>query len=1174
MGTFDAINAVRIGLASPEHIRRWSHGEVTKAETINYRTQKPEKNGLFCEIIFGPIHDWSCACGKYQHKRQAGFVCEKCGVELAPATVRRERMGHIELATPIVHPWYVRDRTISLLLDLSPWKLASLLAYQRYLVLQINEEERSRECCPQQKTSEPAEVAFSTLLASLHVGDLLEEGQYQALFRMFPTTFQAKTGAEAIHTLLDTLDLDALAAQLRREMEEGTDPKKAMRRLQVVEAFRSSGQCPRWMVLSCLPVLPPELRPLLVLDGGRIVSADLNELYCRLIHRNNRLKQFLGRGAPDMILNNERRLLQEACHALLDNLHKKQPFTDVRNRPLKSFTDILQGKQGRFRRNLLGKRVDYSGRSVIVAGPTLLLHECGLPKEMACELFKPFLVRMLINRQYARNTKVAKRMVERRHEQIWDLLDEVLFERVVLLNRAPTLHRLSIQAFQPRLIEGKAIQLHPLVCSAFNADFDGDQMAIHVPLSEAAQEEARRLLLSTRNVRHPASGEPSISPSQEIVLGCFYLTEDRPSERKGDYLFTNSNEALLAHAAGHIDLHTPIVVRVSDQYHYKMPRPTEQQAPKPSHGRIETTVGRLLFNEILPEHLRYRNYPMTKECLKALVADCLSICGEEVTVRLLDDMKRLGYQYATKSGISLALSDIQIPAERERLIEQGRQQVQEIDESYHRGETTYDEWSRQVIAMWTEMTERISEQVKEALDPYGTIMTIVKSGATKATFQQIRQLSGIRGLMASPSGKILPIPVLSNYLLGLLVWEIFIAASGARKGFMDRSLNTAMSGYLTRRLVEAGMEVIVTQEDCHTTEGLSITHEEALRMGLPHMGSRIIGRVLAACTETLAKGTLLDEKLTNMLLQQGIEHLLVRSPLFCQAPYGVCRQCYGSNLATGKLVAQGTAVGVLAGQAIGEPGTQLTMRTFHAGGIANNASDITLGLPRVNDLFEVHTPSQAAPMADREGVIKKIETKTKTGGYRIDFVSHPNEEHKEWTYDIPFRRVLAVEQGQAVDIGTPLVEGPLHPQDLFQLLGREATQRYLLQEVQRVYRGTGAVIHDKHIEIILRQMFRYVLVSDAGDTDLFPGEVTDRFAFLQHVAAALAQGGKPARARPLLLGLTRTVLQTASWIAAASFQDTSRVLVRAAIQHQRDQLIGLKERLVIGKKLPGARGKE
>ena len=900
------------------------------------------------------------------------------------------------------------------------------------------------------------------------------------------------------------------------------------------------------MILSVIPVLPPELRPLLILDGGRIASSDLNELYCRILHRNNRLKRFLEQKAPEIILNNERRLLQEACHALFDNAHTRKKATDSRRRPLKSLTDVLQGKQGRFRRNLLGKRVDYSGRSVIVAGPQLKLHECGLPKEIAYELFKPFVIGKLLDHQYARSPKAAKRMVERRDELIWDVLDEVLFERVVLLNRAPTLHRLSFQAFQPRLIEGTAIQLHALVCSAFNADFDGDQMAVHLPLSQRAQEEAHRLLLSTHNLRHPASSEPSISPSQEIVLGCFYLTEDRPGAKKAGRVFTNNNEAQLAHTAGHIDLHTRISVRVGEVLVYTTPPPTEPTHP--ARGRVETTVGRLLFNDILPAQLGYRNYPMTKEALKELVAECLSACGDEATVHLLEKIKRIGFQYATKSGISFALSDIQIPPEREVLIAQGRKQAEEVDRLYHAGEATYDEWYCKVIEVWTQITEEISGKLKDVLDPFGTIMTIVKSGATKAKFQQIRQLSGIRGLMASPSGKILPIPILSNYLLGLLVWEIFIAASGARKGFMDRSLNTALSGYLTRRLVEAGMEVIVTQEDCQTREGLLITNEECRHMGLLTMRSRIIGRVLAERAGTYAAGTLLDENLVDMLLDSGIEYVRVRSPLYCQASYGICRHCYGSDLATGKLIRLRAAVGVLAGQAIGEPGTQLTMRTFHAGGIAHNAADITLGLPRVNDLFEAHIPAQAAPMAEHCGIVKRIEADTQTGGYSIHFASTSNQAQEEWISPIGRRWKLAIQEGQTVEIGTPLVEGPLNPHEILQLLGRDATQRYIIQEVQRVYRGTGAVIHEKHLEVIVRQMLRYVLVSNAGDTDLLPGSLVDRFTFQQCIACVLAQGGRPASAQPQLLGLTNTTLHTASWITAASFQDMSRVLSRAAIQ--------------------------
>jgi DNA-directed RNA polymerase subunit beta' len=1162
MQRFETVTVLRIGLASPEQMRRWSYGEVTRPETINYRTHKPEKEGLFSEQIFGPLRDWSCACGKYKYVHEAGVICEKCGVALAPATVRRERMGHIELAASIVHPWYLRDRSISQLLNLSPWQLSAVQASERYLVLAIDEVER-RNIHAQMHHEDDTEAQIADVLMALRVGDLLDGTQYYTLLSRFHAVVDAKTGAEAIQERLSALDLEQLAASLRDELAaQDTDRKQVLRRLRVVEAFRASGQDPAWMVLSVLPVLPPELRPVLQLENGRWASSDLNELYCRVLHCNNRLKNFMQQQAPEILLNHERRLLQDACSALLDNAHQKKPTRGARKQPLKSLTDALQGKQGRFRRNLLGKRVDYSGRSVIVAGPNLLLHECGLPKAMACELFKPFVMRKLLDRHYARSPKVAKRMVERRDPCIWDLLEEVMFERVVLLNRAPTLHRLSIQAFQPRLIEGNALQLHPLVCSAFNADFDGDQMAVHVPLSQVAQEEAHRLLLATHHLRHPASGEPAIIPSQEIVLGCFYLTEERPGEKPAHSVFTDRNEVLLAYAAGHIKVHTPLCVRLPGQQVYMTQPPAELQIP--SRGRVQTTVGRLLFNEILPEALHYRNYPMTKDALKALIAECLVTCGEETTVRLLDAMKRLGYQYATKSGISFALSDIVMPPERDTLIQQSQAQGEEIETLYHAGEMTYEEWYRQVIALWTETTDAISGKLQEALDPYGTIMTIVKSGATKAKFQQIRQLSGIRGLLASPSGAILPIPVLSNYLLGLHVWEIFIAASGARKGFMDRSLNMAMSGYLTRRLVEAGMEAVITQEDCHTTEGQLITSAACHRLGLPTMRSLVIGRVLAEAVGTFPAGTLLDETLVDGLLASGVESLRVRSPLSCQTPYGLCAQCYGADLATGKLVTRGAAVGVIAGQAIGEPGTQLTMRTFHAGGIANNAADITLGLPRVNELFEAHIPAHPAPFADRRGIVNAIEKDEAMGEVHVHCVSDTAQEHEEWTYMLPLGRSLMVQSGQVVEIGMSLIAGPLDPQELLQRLGQEAVQHYIINEVQRVYRATGAVIHNKHLEVIVRQMLRYVVVADPGDMDLFPGESLDRFVFLHRVAAIVAQGGKPALARPQLLGLTKTVLHTSSWVAAASFQDMSRILAGAAIERRRDGLVGLKEKLVVG----------
>lgn len=1161
-----AIDALRISLASPEHIRAWSYGEVTKPETINYLTHQPEVGGLFCERIFGPLFDWTCACKKYQRTRKAGFVCEKCGVELAPATVRRERMGHIELAAPIVHPWYVRGGgPLPLLLDLSPRVLTTLLSYQCYLVTSLNE--GMREHLLSRPLDAPCEDTLRARFATLQRGDVLEASLWRNLAILYGASFEAQTGAAALHTFLAVLDLDDLSRHLHAEsMTEGTGQRKALKRLHVVEAFRTSGLNPAWMVFSVLPVLPPELRPLVPLDGGRYVSSDSNVLYARVLHRNIRLKRFLERKAPEMVLNNERRLLQDACDALFDNAHKKKPLFGPQRQPLKSLTDHLQGKNGLFRRNLLGKRVDYSGRSVIVVGPHLSLHECGLPKGMACELFKPFIIRTLVERNYAQTPRHAKRMVEHRDPLIWNILAEILFERVVLLNRAPTLHRLSIQAFQPRLIEGNAIQLHPLVCSSFNADFDGDQMAVHVPLSEAAQAEARRLLLSTRNLRNPASGEPTVSPSQEIVLGCFYLTEERPSTKRAGHIFTDSNEARLAYDAGYINLHTPITVRSADTLCYNAPPPIHAQSPK--RGRLHTTMGRIIFNEVLPVPLRYRNYPMTKEALKALVSESLVTCGEATTVHMVDALKRVGYQYATKSGISFALSDITIPPEREASIQQGKQRVEEVDDGYRRGEITYEEWYRRVLEIWTEVTEYISGTLKDVLEPYGTLMTIVKSGATKAKFQQIRQLSGIRGLMASPSGRILPVPVLSNYFLGQQVWEEFIAASGARKGFGDRSLNTAMSGYLTRRLVEVGMEVSITQKECGTTEGLLLTLTESRQLGLPHMRLQLGGRLLAEALGELPAGTILDEQSMDYLLQQEVECVRVRSPLHCQTVSGICQHCYGLDLSTKKLVRLGMAVGVIAGQSIGEPGTQLTMRTFHSGGIAHAIGDITQGLPRVNELFEARTPKHAALLAEESGIVRAVEKDTRTGKYHIRITAAQPSLNDERCYDALLDRIIIVREGQSVEAGTPLTDGPLALHDILRLQGVEATQRYLINEVQKVYRAAGAYIHDKHLETLVRQLTRSVLVRDPGDTSLLPGAVLDRFTYMGCVTSILAQGGRPSSASPLLLGLTKTVLQTESWIAAASFQDLTRVLVQAAIRSQQDTLVGLKERLVIGRKMP------
>jgi DNA-directed RNA polymerase subunit beta' len=1185
----EPIAALRLTIASPAQIRAWSSGEVTLPETINYLTDKPEPDGLFCERIFGPTADWTCACGKYRRERTPGFVCEVCGVEITTSSVRRERMGHVELAAPVAHPWFARHAPsiIALLLGLSQRKLTAVLSYSCYLVLAIDEAKREQALVERREGSEnePHNPCLARLLSELTVGDVLDETTFRQLSSQYGDLFRVGKGAEAIRERLLSLDLDTLSASLRQAIEPGgAAQRKAIKRLHVVEAFRASGIDPSWMILSVLPVLPPELRPLVRLDGGRFASSDLNVLYERVIYRNNRLKRFLALKAPEVMLNNEKRLLQEACDALLDNGHRGRPLTGSGGQPLKSLTESISGKRGRLRKHVLGKRVDYSGRSVIVGDPQLSLHQCGLPTRMCLELFKPFLIRKLLARHYAPNPRAAKRMVERTrtHDLIlWDLLEEVMHEKLVLLNRAPTLHRLSIQAFEAVRVEGNVITLHPLVCSAFNADFDGDQMAVHLPLSDEAQAEARALLLSTRNLRSPASGDPSISLSQDMALGLFYLTQDRPGGKSAGRIFADASEALLALDAGVIDLHTRIVVRVPDQTIYESPGSGETM---PERKRIETTIGRLLFNDALPERLRFKNYAMTKDHLKLLVVECLQVCGSQVTAQVADRLKTLGFHYATRSGLSFAISDIEVPPAKHEILAATEAEAEEIEQSYRAGMITAEERDRQLIEVWTRATEAISARLEAALDPWGSLATIIKSGATKAKFQQIRQLSGMRGLMANPTGEIIAVPVRGNYLEGLKVWELFIAASGARKGFMDRSLNTARSGYLTRKLVEVGLEVWITAEDCGTTQGLLITDEESKGMGLPSMRSRLLSRVVAESLseEGLEQGTSLSEEAVDRLLATGITAVRVRSPLTCQAPYGICQHCYGIDLANGYLVRRGTAVGVIAAQSIGEPGTQLTMRTFHSGGIANAQGDITLGLPRVEELFEVRAPKHRAVISEIDGIVQ-IEKDEATGAHRFRVTSGEavydakqtlpsnsahNEVCEERIYSVPAGQKLLVEHGQSIPAGTLLSAGTLDPQDLLRTLGRETTARYLVSEVQRVYRSTGVYLHDKHIEVIVRQMLRFVSVRDVGDTPLLPGEIVDCFTVEATNARVLAQGGTPALVSPVLFGLTKAALQTRSPLAAASFQDTSRVLAWAAIRGERDTLQGFKERLVVGRRIP------
>ncbi|GCE32048.1 DNA-directed RNA polymerase subunit beta' [Dictyobacter alpinus] len=1171
MEHMDAIAGLRLTLASPERIRSWSHGEVTEPETINYRTGQPEPNGLFSERIFGPTKDWSCACGKYKRVRTPGTRCEKCGVEMTTSSVRRERMGHIDLVVPVAHSWFARNApsTIALLLDLSPRQLSALLSYSVYIVLSLDEDQRQEHM----NTAQPADLDkhCTTRFAGLRVGEFLDEEEYRVLSLHFGHLFTAQTGAIAVRALLGALDLENIAAHLRRNIQhDANSQKKAIKRLHLVEAFRESCVDPAWMILEAIPVLPPELRPLVPLGGGRYAASDVNALYERVIYRNNRIKQFLAMNAPEMILNHERRLLQDACDALFDNGRRKNPVIGSHKQALKSLTDTLKGKEGRFRRNLLGKRVDYSGRSVIVGDTSLKLHQCGLPTKICLELFKPFLIRKLMEWDVAPHAHAAKKMIERtrkRHPVIWDALEEVMRGKVVLLNRAPTLHRLSIQAFEAVRMDGsQAIRLHPCVCSAFNADFDGDQMSVHLPLSDLAQAEARALMLSTRNLRAPASGEPAISISQEMVLGLFYLTQERPSAKSTGRIFADAAEAHIAFEHGIIDLHTRFFVRIPDEHIFETPGLLRRA---PERKRMETTLGRLIFNEVLPAPLRFKNYEMTKERLKQVIAECLETCGEAKTAKLADALKQLGFRYATRSGISFSvLSDIEVPPEKQGLLAQAEVAAQEIEEQLHAGMITADERYQHLIEIWTKATDAISKRLEAALDPWGSLATIIRSGATKAKFQQIRQLSGIRGLMASPTGRIIAIPIRGNYLEGLKVWEIFIAASGARKGFMDRSLNTARSGYLTRRLVEAAIEVWITSIDCGTQAGLLITQEESKALGLPNMSSRLLGRVLAEPLPEvdLPCRTLLDDTAIERIIAADIPAVLVRSPLTCEASYGICQGCYGLDLATARLVRLGAAVGIVAAQAVGEPGTQLTMRTFHSGGVAHAQGDITQGLPRVEELFDARHPKNMAILSEIEGMVT-IE-KGQAGPTRLHVRSL--ESGEERCYDVPLGKQLLIEDGTQVRVGQLLNAGHPDPQALLQLCGREAVARYLVNEVQQVYRSTGVYIADKHVECIVRQMVRYVFISEAGDTSFLPGEVVDRFFYAEVNARILAQGGQAATARPILLGLTKSVLQTHSWLAAASFQETSRVLTRAAIRGQWDNIRGFKERLIIGRRLPMA----
>ncbi|HWQ61058.1 MAG TPA: DNA-directed RNA polymerase subunit beta' [Negativicutes bacterium] len=1289
-------DSMRIGLASPDQIRAWSHGEVKKPETINYRTLKPEREGLFCEKIFGPTRDWECHCGKYKRIRYKGIVCDRCGVEVTRSKVRRDRMGHIELAAPVSHIWYFKGipSRMGLILDISPRALEKVLYFASYIVL------------------DPGDTP-------LMKKQLLTENEYRDYREKYGHAFKVGMGAEAIKKLLEELDLEKLSRELRQELREVSGQRKvrAIRRLEVVEAFRKSGNDPSWMILDVVPVIPPELRPMVQLDGGRFATSDLNDLYRRVINRNNRLKRLLDLGAPDIIVRNEKRMLQEAVDALIDNGRRGRPVTGPGNRPLKSLSDMLKGKQGRFRQNLLGKRVDYSGRSVIVVGPELKLHQCGLPKEMALELFKPFVMKKLVNAGHAHNIKSAKRMVERVRPEVWDVLEEVIKEHPVLLNRAPTLHRLGIQAFEPVLSEGRAIKIHPLVCTAYNADFDGDQMAVHVPLSAEAQAEARLLMLSAHNILSTKDGKPVATPTQDMVLGSYYLTIEKEGGVGEGHIFCNPDEAQLAYYHKELDLQARIKVRM------------------PGYGLVTTTVGRITFNEVLPPELRsyyqkedgwHLGILMDKKSLGKLVAECYRLYGTGKTAAVLDGVKKLGFSFACRAGITIAISDIKIPEAKKEILAKTEIQVDMIDKQYRRGLITDDERYKKIIDLWSKATDDVTTALMESLDRFNPVYMMATSGA-RGNIQQIRQLAGMRGLMADPSGRILDVPIKANFREGLTVLEYFISTHGARKGLADTALRTADSGYLTRRLVDVAQDVIVREEDCdiiginlvrekarlaqssasaiaflrdtllgrvlaedvvspHTGQiiairdtplddeylqifgehgvpylmlyGLSEQTEEdvspfagveTIQLGEPEeklrevlresmlremlgkdttesvrdyageeivaagvplteecieqilasdvrevkvrnnnikgieveaitegsgeiesLRDRIIGRVAAEEITDPATGEVvvqLNEEITEALAEKVVkvrEQILIRSVLTCKSQYGVCIKCYGRNLATGHMVDVGEAVGIIAAQSIGEPGTQLTMRTFHTGGVAGE--DITQGLPRVEELFEARKPKRPAIITEVDGTAEIREVK---GIRRVSVVPGVGEER---VYQIPYGARIIVKDGVPIRAGDRVTEGSVNPHDILRVSGLRDTQRYLVHEVQKVYKSQGVEINDKHIEVMVRQMLHKVKIEEPGDTELLPGEYIDINTFEEENARVIESGGEPSVARPILLGITKASLATDSFLSAASFQETTRVLTEAAIKGKVDPLLGLKENVIIGKLVPAGTG--
>ena len=1289
-------NAIKISIASPEQILSWSSGEVTKPETINYRTLRPEKDGLFCERIFGPTKDWECFCGKYKRIRYRGVICDRCGVEVTRSKVRRERMGNIRLASPVAHIWFSKGTPsrLGLLLDLSPRNLERVLYFAQHIVVSVDEDARQRaiqeeerkheqevekqkkateetiaqrmkdfEASEGSKSEEDLEqdrLAIETEmdaireeqakgegklhdemqsrkdgLEDLRVGKLIIESRYRELREQYGNVFRAMMGAEGILEILRTIDLEALREQLLQEMRStsGQRRKKAIKRLRVVEAFRRSGNKSEWMILTVLPVLPPDLRPMVQLDGGRFATSDLNDLYRRVINRNNRLGRLLSLGAPDIIVRNEKRMLQEAVDALIDNGRRGRPIQGSHNHKLKSLSDLLRGKQGRFRQNLLGKRVDYSGRSVIVVGPELELHQCGLPKRMALELFKPFVMHRLVVLGISPNIKSAKRMVERARPEVWDILEDVIKERPVLLNRAPTLHRLGIQAFMPVLIEGSAIQIHPLVCSAFNADFDGDQMAVHVPLSRMAVSEASDTMLSIHNMLSPASGDPLVAPTLDMVLGCYYLTDVEAGAKGTGRRFADFDEARIAYDSEELNLRAEIEVPLSAAGNLaSLDNETDGAG---GFQWVKVTLGRMMFNEVLHPDIGFKNQLMDKTALKDLTSECARKLSDGEAAEVLDRVKALGFHYATTSGLTIAINDIQVSPKKAEIINEANRHVEEFEDQYMTGLVTEDERYSRTVDTWTQASDRMEDIVKNDLSNYGSVALMAVSGA-KGNIAQIKQMAGMRGLMSDPKGRIIDLPIKSSFREGLTALEYFISTHGARKGLADTALRTADSGYLTRRLIDVSQEVIILEEDCGTTDGVWLK----ARAGDPLLSpleESMLGRIAGATTVhpdtgeiLIDRNEMIDEWQVQALMDAGINEIHVRSALTCEAHRGICRLCYGRIPATGKLVDVGEAVGIIAAQSIGEPGTQLTMRTFHTGGVAG--LDITSGLPRVEEIFEARVPKGYAVLGDIDGLViveddsegrrlRIISREEYREGYSLpsgfellvddgehvdagvslaralpgpigedgDFQEDPPElvagiggrveiaadglsivweDIEEREHIVPASAHVLVDSGAMIKAGDALTAGPLNPHDILRIRGKDELQRYLVGEVQKVYRSQGVNIHDKHIEVILRQMLRRVQVDTPGDAELIPGQIVDRFEFQDKNAKVLAEGGEPATAKSVLLGVTRASLLTDSFLAAASFQETTRVLTEAAVTGARDRLLGLKENVIIGRLIP------